>query len=423
MSFSNVRPQTRSQAAAASANNNNMSAAAAAQPDLAAVLAALAQAQQQAADIQQQAALQAAEDRQRLHEALEQLAAHQAKTATIQQSQHVQQTAASKMSLARATAGAAPFFFGKTNNIEVHRWIIAMERWFDTAEVVDEAERLKIAASQFRDSAQSWWNAEKQSGRVAANYTTWSLFTAAAKKQFLPMEVDRWARNEVRSLVSKANADVLDYSAKYNELNQLIETREEIDRMLEYINGLPEEYRVKAIEKKHTKLVDAVESATTIYNARQANRSQMRGAASLQHMDASSDYAFDTQSTSSSSTSSSSAAGMNSLYSQSPGGPQQVSSLEEQVSMLAAMFTQQFGRGGSRGGYNSNRQGRSRGRGGNENASGARSRSTSWVRPVLSPEVYSKRRGENLCYQCGAADHIIRDCPQKKDKKKEEEKK
>jgi hypothetical protein len=91
--------------------------------------------------------------------------------------------------------------------------------------------------------------------------------------------------------------------------------------------------------------------------------------------------------------------------------------------MLAAMFTQQFGRGGSRGGYNSNRQGRSRGRGGNENASGARSRSTSWVRPVLSPEVYSKRRGENLCYQCGAADHIIRDCPQKKDKKKEEEKK
>ena len=215
------------------------------------------------------------------------------------------------------------------------------------------------------------------------------------------------------------------YSAKYNELNQLIEVREEEDRMIEYINGLPEEYRIKAMEKNHATLVEAVTSSTTIYNARQANRAQMKGISSIQNMDASNDYAFDTQSTSSSSSSSSSsAAGMDSLYSHSSGEPQRQTSLHEQISQLTAMVTQ-FSRGGYRGGY---RGGRPRGRGGNENADGARSRSASGGGSRVSQDVYNKRKEGFLCFECGSADHLIGRCPIKKKKqqdnlkKKEEEK-
>ena len=137
-----------------------------------------------------------------------------------------------------------------------------------------------------------------------------------------------------------------------------------------------------------------------------------------------SEYPFDAQSAVSYSSSSSSSA-LNSVHSQSSGGPQHVSSLEEQVSKLTAMFTQQFNRGGynnSNKGGNNGGQGRSRGKGGD--AGGARQRSTSWERLGISKKDYDHRRDKNLCYHCGSADHGIGNCsdaPPRKNKKEKKE--
>ena len=95
--------------------------------------------------------------------------------------------------------------------------------------------------------------------------------------------------------------------------------------------------------------------------------------------------------------------------------------MEEQVSWLASMFAQQYGRGGGRGGYNGG--GRPRGRGGNENANGARSRSPSWDKLNLSKDIYFKRKNDRLCYGCGSADHRIGECPHTKQREKKEEEK
>ena len=62
------------------------------------------------------------------------------------------QEAASELALAqqcRAAAGPAPLFVGKPNDIEAHRWLIALERWFVSARVDanDDSSRITNAVA------------------------------------------------------------------------------------------------------------------------------------------------------------------------------------------------------------------------------------------------------------------------------------
>jgi len=122
--------------------------------------------------------------------ALQQLATFQQHQVRLQEEQNRQQQDSTSRTLARTSAGSPPIFAGRSNDIEVHRWIIAMDRWFETAKIEQDEEKITTAASVLRDAAQAWWAVETQTKR-AASLNTWRLFTETIKKQFLPMDVDR----------------------------------------------------------------------------------------------------------------------------------------------------------------------------------------------------------------------------------------
>ena len=384
-------------AASSSSSSSSSSPAAAAvgAVDTAALLQALVASQQQMQQAQLVAQQQQQADRAQLQAVLQLLAQHQSAVIT-------QQKESSTKSLARTSAGAAPFFKGESHSITTYRWLKEMERWFATAEMIDEAEMITNAVRMFGKPALQWWNAEAAGGRTAS-FNTWSTFREAVMKRFSPEDVETGARRAIMELVNKrTNPDVVAYSQQYNELDVLIPKREEADRLLYYIQGLPESYRIKAMEKKHKTLLEAVESSTLAYTARRVAGAS--SSPSLHQMEATSE------------------AGSVENYSPGrasavEGGPERVSSLQEQMAQLTKLMTEQYqNRGGyNRGGGSWNRGGGG-GRGRSRSNSPTRSRKKWHEALGITEEELNKRIEAGVCVGCKNPNHIHRDCPQRKKK-------
>lgn len=361
------------------------------------------QSQQQMQQQMQQQQQQAQEDRRQMQAIMQQLVSHQSVS-------NVQHKESSTRSLARSSAGATPTFNGTMDNIEVHRWFNSIGLWFKTAAVAEDRERIDIAVSAFRTGAATWWVAEVNAGRDA-NYNTWVLFEEVVRRHFLPQNPAYWAREQIKALTSKQHANIIQFSERYNELNQLIATRDEDDRLVDYISGLPDEYRFKAGEMKYKTLAEVVEAALTRYNVRRVTGA--KGAPSLHHMETGSDAG----SAGSSSYSPGQAASPSRMHGE---GPQTMSATDERLERLMAMMTQKFGGGGS-----NQKQGDSRGRAKEGGANRARSRSGSTMRSFeawrgdlgLNEADFEHRMTNKLCVSCASKDHISRDCPSRKAKK------
>lgn len=305
------------------------------------------------------------------------------------------QNVASELALAqqsRAAAGPAPLFVGKPNDIEAQRWLIALERWFGSAQVLanDDSSRIAYAAASMRDSAQAWWAAETTSGRAAA-ITTWLQFARAIKTHFLPMDTERWAMQQRERLTSTSAKDVATYTAKYAELDMLLPGETELSRVVAYERGLPERYRVKCAERRFATLGDAMSAMIAAWNAHES----ARGAglhASLSNTDT----------TESSHQSNASSASSSSFVVEPSSAPDPNADLRAQVAQLTAMMTERFrapdhSRGGDRrgGGRSRQREGQSR----------ARSRT-----PGLSDDVVKARIKAGQCIKCGQVGHYKAEC-------------
>jgi hypothetical protein len=351
--------------------------------------------------------------------ALQQLATFQQHQVRLQEEQNRQQQDSTSKTLARTSAGSSPIFAGKSNDIEVHRWVIAMDRWFETTKIEQDNEKITIAASSLRESAQAWWAGETQMKRAEV-LNTWRLFTEAIKKQFLPMDVNRWARVELRSLLKNNNQNILEYTSRFNELDQLIGRREELDRIVDYEEGLPDEYRFKSVEKRHSTLIAAVESTIALYKAKLSTRTQVRTASinqlGVEGIEMNNSPTSITSSDPSSSTSFS--PGTNQTNNSIAMQPQTMSSLQEQVAQLTKIITQQSNRGGyyqqNRGGYRNGWQGRSRGgsngNGYNRSYTRSRSPSQSLTSMGITREIIEQRKAAKQCLKCGEENHFIGSC-------------
>ena len=284
----------------------------------------------------------------------------------------------------RAAAGPAPLFHGKANDIDALRWLISMERWFGSARIdaSDDEARLAIAAASMRDSAQAWWAAETANGRAAA-IVSWTLFEAAVKGYFLPVDPDRWAYQQRERLTNTVAKDVAVYTAKYIELDMLLPGETQLSRVLSYERGLPEHYRVKCAERRFVTLAEATTAMLAAWNAKEG----ARGAhATLHHTETEEPHSAGSRS----GPSAASAAAL-------PSDP--VSELRAQVAQLTAMMAERWqpsarGRGG--------RAGRSRQR---EGEPRARSRT-----PGLSDELVKARMKAGQCIKCGEGGHYKAEC-------------
>ena len=305
-----------------------------------------------------------------------------------------QATAASAAAVSqrqRTAAGSAPVFHGKANSIEAHRWLLAQEQWFRSAHVggADEKTRLEVAAAALRDAAQAWWATKRADGTADA-LITWAAFADAVRKQFMPVDIERWARRERDALVGAGarNKDVLSYTAAFNELDMLLPGEHEMTRVMAYERGLPLDYSVKCAERRFATLAEATSAMTALWHAKGGAR---HPPASLSNTEAV-EPAVGAATPSAASAAAPAAAGAG-LFS------------DAQMAQLSVMFAerseQRFagrgrgGRGGRTGGRSEQREGQPR----------ARSRT-----PGLSDELAKARWRANQCINCGQAGHFKAEC-------------
>ena len=309
----------------------------------------------------------------------------------------------------RTAAGPAPQFNGKMNSIEVHRWLIALERWFEVAhiDVNDDAERLIIAPAALHNAAQTWWTSEVSSGRAATTLNTWTRFSSAIRTKFLPMDVERWALTELDTLTAKSAkiGDVADYTNKFIELDLLLgvanDTVGALSRILLYERGLPEEYRVKCAEKRHTTLAAATEAMLTLWNAKNAARAHQRGGSiTLNHVDSEEPSIPHTTSE---------ARSTNLGYEQPGSTAAELRITEKLFAMMADRFPfggSNRGRGGYARGASNQRNERKRGRESPSNTEGQRNGSRSRSRtPGVTDEIAQARIKAGQCIRCGETGH------------------
>ena len=101
----------------------------------------------------------------------------------------------------KSSAGLPPTFNGERNNDElaVNTWLDGMESWFIHAHVDIDAntERIEIAMSALRGSAQQWWAATRAANtvNVAAGAPTaldiWADVVSSLRKHYLPQNPAR----------------------------------------------------------------------------------------------------------------------------------------------------------------------------------------------------------------------------------------
>jgi hypothetical protein len=296
----------------------------------------------------------------------------------------------------RTAAGAAPAFHGKMGGIEAHRWLTTLDQWFGSAHIdaADDQTRLEVAKAALRDAAQAWW-ATKTANGTATALGTWDLFSAAVRAHFLPLDVERWAMREREALIAGGTAkgrDVVEYTARFNELDQLLPKVDDLTRVMMYERGLPSTYAVKCAERRFDTLAAATEAMTTLWHARESAR-HTPASLSNTEIDECKHEPLAAPST---------AVSASSSPSSSPFDP--VGELRAQVAQLTAMMAERFqasGRGRGRGGRHG---GRSRQREG-EGESRARSRT-----PGLSEELVRSRIRAGQCIKCGQKGHYKAEC-------------
>ena len=242
-----------------------------------------------------------------------------------------------------------------------------------------------MAAAALRDTAQAWWAIKRVDGTAAA-LTTWAAFGDAVRKQFMPVDIERWATRERDTLVSAGmrNKDVLLYTASFNALDMLLPGEREMTRVMAYERGLPMDYSVKCAERRFSTLAEATSAMTALWHAKESAR---HTTASLSNAEVSEP---------------SREAAEPSLASASPKASDQVSDLRAQVAQLTAMMSERFA-GPARGGSSSGRQGgRPRQR---EGEPRTRSRT-----PGLASEVVRARIRAGQCIKCGQEGHYKQEC-------------
>lgn len=302
--------------------------------------------------------------------------------------------AAAEAALAQQRAGAAPLFHGKGNSIEAHRWLTALERWFAAAHIdaADETTRLEVAASSLRDAAQAWW-ATKLTNGTAASITTWALFAADVRAHFLPLDVVRWAMREREALVSMRNRNVPEYTAKFNEVDQLLPDESQLSRVLTYERGLPTDYAVKSAERRFDTLAAATEATTALWHAKESARHTTTSLSNAEASDTSSPTGAPSTNA-------------------PPSTVDPISDLRAQVAQLTAMMTERFqpsSSSSSSSGFGGGGQGRG-GRGRSHQREGSTRDRIRSRTPGLTDEVVRARIRAGQCIKCGQEGHYKAEC-------------
>jgi len=157
----------------------------------------------------------------------------------------------------------APFQPAKPRNFDgvrdrkvVDAWLVEMEDYLHAAKVGRHS-AVEPAQSYLKGYAATWWRTVKQEEGKNHGYT-WEFFKDYVETEFVPRNSDYISRCKLRDLVNATNENLRQYVRVYSELMLEIRHMHELDRVCQFVMGLPTWAKRKLEENWPSSLSEAI---------------------------------------------------------------------------------------------------------------------------------------------------------------------
>ncbi len=135
-------------------------------------------------------------------------------------------------------------------------WLAEMEDYLHVAKVRRHS-AVELAQSYLESYATTWWRTMRQEKGKNHGYT-WEFFKECVETEFVPRNSDYILRCKLRDLVNATNENLRQYVRAYSELMLEIRHMHELDRVCQFVMGLPTWAKQKLEENWPSSLSEAI---------------------------------------------------------------------------------------------------------------------------------------------------------------------
>jgi hypothetical protein len=128
-------------------------------------------------------------------------------------------------------------FDGARDQKVVDAWFAKMEDYIHAAKVGRHL-AVELAQSYLKGYAATWWRTVRQEEGKNHGYT-WEFFKECLESEFVPKNSDYISRCKLCDLVNATNENLKQYVKAYSELMLEIRHMHELDRVCQFVMGLP----------------------------------------------------------------------------------------------------------------------------------------------------------------------------------------
>jgi hypothetical protein len=128
-------------------------------------------------------------------------------------------------------------FDGARDRKVVDAWFAKMEDYLH-ANKVGRHSAVELTQSYLKGYVAMWWRIMRQEEGKNHGYT-WEFFKEHVETEFVPRNSDYISRCKLRDLVNAINENLRQYVRAYSELMLEIQHMHELDRVCQFVMGLP----------------------------------------------------------------------------------------------------------------------------------------------------------------------------------------
>jgi hypothetical protein len=162
-------------------------------------------------------------------------------------------------------------FDGAHDRKVVHVWLAKMEDYLHAAKVGQHS-AMELTQSYLKGYAATWWRTVKQEEGNNHGYT-WEFFKERVETEFVPRNSNYISRCKLRDLVNATNENLKEYVRAYSELMLEIWHMHELDRVCQFVMGLPTWAKRKLDENWPSSLSEAIMKVEGFSNVGRSEKS------------------------------------------------------------------------------------------------------------------------------------------------------
>jgi hypothetical protein len=163
-------------------------------------------------------------------------------------------------------------FDGARDRKVVDAWLAEMDDYIRAAKVGRNS-AVELAQSYLKGYVATWWWTVRQEEGKNHGYT-WEFFKDRIEAEFIPRNSDYISRCKLRDLVNATNENLRQYVRAYSELMLEVRHMHEMDRVCQFVMGLPTWAKQKLEESWPASLSEAI---TKVENFSDVGRSDKSG--------------------------------------------------------------------------------------------------------------------------------------------------